>query len=101
MARKEPQPRRCKFFGIETPALRMAHGTWLEPEELTYPSGAKIRRARAIDKDTGKLRVVRCGLSDTWFSVEAVGGFLMIDDNEDSPTFGALIFYRYKKEDQA
>ena len=48
--------------------------TWLGPEEITYPSGAMIRRARAINVDTGKLQIVRCGLPDTFFSIPVRGG---------------------------
>jgi hypothetical protein len=28
----------------------------------------------------GKLRVVRCGLADTFFSIPAVGGYLVLED---------------------
>ena len=44
--------------------------TWLEPEELCYPHGGMTRRAKAICED-GKLRVVKCGIPDTFFSIPA------------------------------
>jgi hypothetical protein len=95
---KTPQPRKCVYFGMESPPLLCAKETWLEPEEMTYPSGGMKRRARAINKDTGKLQVVKCGLSDTWFSVAASGGFLSIDDDPESPNYRALIYHPYKEQ---
>lgn len=47
--------------------------TWLEPEELCYPNGAMARRCRAKDMVTGKLKIVRCGIPDTFFSIPCVG----------------------------
>jgi hypothetical protein len=52
----------------------MSLGTWLEPEEITYPSGGMIRRARALNVDTGRLNVVRCGIPDTYFTIPVRGG---------------------------
>jgi hypothetical protein len=44
------------------------------------------RRARALHPD-GKLRVVRCGVADTYFTIPARGrGFLSVNDD------GVLIF---------
>ena len=56
--------------------------TWLEPEELTYPSGGFHRRAlvrlRANSNNTvdpsypvGLLRVVRCSVPDTYSTIPA------------------------------
>jgi hypothetical protein len=75
MKRTEPRPR---FAPI---ANEMACGTWLEAEELTYPSGGKIRRARAYNTATGRLSVVRCGIPDTYFTIPCRGGgYLDISD---------------------
>lgn len=80
---KEPQPRSANFLGMRTDPHRMNLGTWLEPEELTYPSGSMVRRARAINIDTGKLKVVRCGIPDTFFSIPVRGGgYLTISDGQ-------------------
>jgi len=62
--------------------------TWLEPEEHAYPNGGMTRRGRALWPD-GKLRAVRAGIPDTFFSIPAWGrlrgkyvvGFLVV--NED------------------
>ena len=70
----EPKPRNACFYGMRTSPQFMSLGTWLEPEEITYPSGAMMRRARAINTNTGKLQVVRCGISDTFFSIPVRGG---------------------------
>lgn len=51
-------------------ATILAHGTWLEPEERCYPSGAMLRRGRAVMPD-GAVRAVRAGIADTYFSIPA------------------------------
>ena len=78
----------------ELPHPRTSHmgrGTWLEPEELCHPHGGRHRRAKAVFPD-GKLRIVRCGLPDTFFSIPVrrdklvnahsggLGGFLVTED---------------------
>lgn len=70
----DPKPRNANFYGMRSEAQSFGLGTWLEPEEITYPSGAMIRRARAMNTETGKLKVVRCGISDTFFSIPVRGG---------------------------
>lgn len=55
--------------------------TWLEPEDLAYPNGAMRRRALVFvrpnehnpltDLPIGSLRVVRCGIPDTYSSIPA------------------------------
>lgn len=69
-----PKPRTSSYFGMKSEGSYLALGTWLEPEEITYPSGAMIRRARAINVETGKLTVVRCGIPDTYFTIPVRGG---------------------------
>jgi hypothetical protein len=65
-----------------------ANDTWLEPEEITYPSGAMIRRAKAINVTTGKLQTVRCGIPDTYFSIPVRGGgWLGIDTDTNTLQF--------------
>jgi hypothetical protein len=44
--------------------------TWIEPEEVCYPNGGYHRRARVRCSD-GKLRIVRCSLPDTYFTIPA------------------------------
>lgn len=79
--KREPQPRDTSCYGMKCFPQHMALGTWLEPEALTYPSGSMIRRARAIDTTTGKLRVVRCGIADTYFTIPVRGGgYLSVSD---------------------
>ena len=67
-------PRSSNYFGMKSVATIGPLNTCLEPEEITYPSGAMIRRARAFNTDTGKLQVVRCGIPDTYFSIPVRGG---------------------------
>lgn len=71
---KNPKPRLAYYYGMKTAPILGSLGTWLEPEEITYPSGAMIRRVRAYNVDTGKLRVFRCGIPDTFFSIPCRGG---------------------------
>lgn len=46
--------------------------TWIDPEELAYdvPLYDSPRKCRAICPD-GKLRIVVCGVPDTYFSIPA------------------------------
>ena len=75
---KEPHPR----------SLHLAKDTWLEPEELTYPSGGFHRRARAYCPGERAFRIVKCSIPDTYFTIPArariqgktVKGYVM--DNE-------------------
>lgn len=88
---KEPKPRVTSFYGM---VCRPSHygETWIEAEEATYPSGAMTRRARVRCED-GKLRVVRCGLPDTFFSIPVRGGGWIGMDEEK----GELRFHGSKK----
>lgn len=73
-------------------------GTWIEPEELCYPNGAMKRRAKARFPDR-KLRIVRCGIPDTFFSIPCRKtrthgcGFLTMDE-------GVLVFRPYPEWEQ-
>lgn len=80
-ARPTPQPRTACFMGMrEAPSL-MGKGTWLEAESFCYPGGGMHRRARAVCPD-GKLRVLRCGIPNTFFTVPVKGGgYLTIDED--------------------
>lgn len=83
-----PKPRSSSYFGVQNCGSFGDKDTWLEPEEITYPSGSMIRRCRAMCED-GVLRVVLCGVPDTFFSIPArtkikgksVRGFVTYDDN--------------------
>lgn len=72
--------------------------TWLEGEELCYPSGGYHRRARVIVRKNpgneialpyGESRVVLCAIPDTFFSIPArlryrgrtVQGFVSVNDD--------------------
>lgn len=70
---KVPTPRIAHFMGSHRDAVRIAD-TWLEAEEFCYASydgSAMLRRCYARFDD-GKLRVVRCAIPDTYFSIPAV-----------------------------
>lgn len=92
---KTPEPRVSCFMGRRECAQRKGD-TWLEPESLCYPSGGMLRRARARCGD-GKMRVVRCGIPDTFFSIPAAGkirgeyvrGFVSVDTDADEFEFTA------------
>lgn len=101
---KEHYPRTCSFYGLRTYAHHLGE-TWLEPEGIVYPSGASIRRAfvrirqnphNPVELKYGELRVVRCGLPDTSFSIPAslrvrgiprVRGFVSVDEKAGEYTF--------------
>ena len=59
--------------------------TWLEPEELCYPNGGMNRRCRCRWPD-GKLRIVRCGIHDTFFSIPVrrgdADGYICVNNEE-------------------
>lgn len=74
-----PMPRTCR--GNVIPSGRYHAGTWLEDESFCYPHGGKTRRARVVCVSDGKLRVVKCGLPDTFFSVPVAGGGIITDVN--------------------
>jgi len=87
MSRRTGQgPRSANFYGIRSEPLWFGLETWLEPEEITYPSGAMIRRARAINAITGKAITVRCGIADTFFSIPVRdGGWLGMNGSDRNP----------------
>ena len=69
-----PKPRIGIYYGMPIHNSKGAMGTWLEGEEFSYASKtgqAMLRRAYCLDS-TGALRVVRCCIPDTWFSIPAV-----------------------------
>jgi hypothetical protein len=72
------------------PPVRIAD-TWLEAEEFCYPHGGMTRRAYVRFPD-GVLRLVWCGIPDTYFSIpartvryqlqgRAVKGFITSDES--------------------
>jgi hypothetical protein len=68
-------------------APRLCNGdTWIEAESFCYPGGGMHRRARALCPD-GKLRIIRCGIPDTFFTVPCKGGGYLTND-----TTGVLVF---------
>jgi hypothetical protein len=87
---KTPCPREVQgLFAGCSGGPQHAGETWLEDEAITYPSGAMIRRAYCRCED-GALRVVVCGIPDTFFSIPArarikgksVTGFITHRDEE-------------------
>ena len=93
--RPEPTPRDSYFMGHRAKGRRGPLGTWIESEEITYPSGAMVRRARAVNVDTGRVRVVRCGIHDTYFSIPVRGGgFLTLSE-------GGIVLYYPKQRRSA
>ena len=75
-----PTPRDSNFMGMKSVAHIQPDGTWLEPEEITYPSGGFHRRAyvflrknqhNPISLPYGEKRVVRCAVADSFFTIPA------------------------------
>lgn len=83
--------------GGERPSV--LHGTWLEPESFAYPNGGFTRRAYVElrqnpnnpilpDVAIGRMRIVRCSIPDTYFSIPArlrfagrtIKGFISVQD---------------------
>lgn len=68
-----------------------ANGTWIEPEERSYPGGGMHRRARVMFN--GKLRMARAGIPDTYFSIPArcgsVAGWIGVDTDTNTLEFRA------------
>lgn len=63
--------------------------TYIEPEERAYSArGSQLRKGRAVWPD-GKVRAVRAGIPDTFFTIPAhgrlngkyVAGYLTSDEN--------------------
>jgi hypothetical protein len=73
-------PREANFYGMRESTEVNSDGTWLEPEALAYPNGGFTRRAKVflrqnecnpIELPYGELRIVRCSIPDTYFSIPA------------------------------
>jgi hypothetical protein len=71
-------------FGSSDPIYSPTRETWIESEAFCYPNGAFDRRCRVRFPD-GKLRIVRCGIPDTFFSLPVRksdgDGFVMVADD--------------------
>lgn len=96
--KKSPEPRRISFMGMSTSPLYRGD-TWIEAEEASYPDGGFTRRAYVRFED-GKLRVVKCSIPDTYFTIPAkakisgktVNGYITVLYNGDE-----YIFVRSKR----
>ena len=66
-----PIPRISNFYGSKRSATVIGN-TWIEPEEFCYSSrdGSAMNR-RAYVLDGSQLRLVRCCIPDTYFSIPA------------------------------
>lgn len=91
---KGPRTNRT-LWGSGTPCI--CGETWLESDEYCMPHGhLNSRRARVRTTD-GRLRIVRCGIPDTLFSIPVSkqdgGGFITIDgDNSEFLLKGSTKF---------
>lgn len=65
-------PRKGSFHGMTIGGRHYPDGSWLEDEAFALPDGGFTRRAKARCED-GKLRVFRCSMPDTYFSIPARG----------------------------
>ena len=78
--------------------------TWLDPEEYAYPAGSlrQSRRYCGARCPDGKIRRVKVGVPDTFFSIPAtarvsgrtVAGFVSVSDSTGDFTFTP---YTYRK----
>ena len=83
-----PTVRNGHYYGMRIVNSDGNNGTWLEGEEFAYPNGGMTRRCYAVCPD-GQLRVVKCSIPDTYFSIPAtariqgkrVKGFITTDEN--------------------
>lgn len=75
-----PIPRDSNYLGMKSKAAVNEDGTWIEPEERTYPSGGFHRRAyvtlRANQHNPvvlpyGEKRLVVCSIPDSAFTIPA------------------------------
>lgn len=71
--------------------------TWIDPEELAYPTGSVhgSRRRGLVRFADGKLRMVRLGVPDTFFSIPAKPsrgpvGVVMVGNEQEEYTFHAF-----------
>lgn len=106
---KRGEPRPSRFMGMESQPSYLGE-TWLEPEELCYPSGGMHRRAK-VRMPEGNLRIVVCGIPDTAFSIPTKGvivkgiwrrGYITGEDTVDPNTFQTIeteFVFRYIKGD--
>ncbi len=85
MPRKPAQPRIFPSMHGSGEPSRMGE-TWIEPEHYCYPSGRRLRRALVRHPD-GKLRIVLCGVADTYFTISCRGGFITTDDTTNEFVF--------------
>ena len=79
-------PRTSHFMGSVGHPTIGTNGTWIESEEMAYPSGAKKRRCMARELSTGKLKLVYCRIPDTYFSIPCKGGG-WVEMNSDNGEF--------------
>lgn len=83
-----PKARIGSFYEMRIVNIDGANGTWLEGEEFAYPNGGMTRRCYAMCSD-GQLRVVKCSIPDTYFSIPAIArihgkrikGFITSDES--------------------
>lgn len=90
MPRKTPKPRIGYYYG-----MRIIHtiigDTWLEGEDFCYssPDGQAMNRRAYVKDESEQLRVVKCCIADTYFSIPAVAriagktvhGFITSDES--------------------
>jgi len=85
-------------------------GTWIDPEEYSYPSGSlrrSRRRFRAVWESTGELVSGTAGIPDSYFSVPAkivskgryIAGWLYMttESGLDTDTGTAFVIFRSAK----
>lgn len=95
-----------------------AEGTWLDPEEMSYPEGSlrqSRRRAKALCPD-GIVRTAVVGIPDTFFSIPArlkargktVAGYVSVSTasgsdvaTDEDPAILYFHPYKYRKNGDA
>lgn len=83
-------PRECRYYGKLCPHVTI-EDTWLEAEEFCYSSsdGSAMNRRALVRFPDGSLRIVRCAIPDTYFSIPArarianksIEGFITSDES--------------------
>jgi hypothetical protein len=93
------KPRTSYFMGSKSEPWYESYGTWVEAEDICYPQGGFIRRAKVLHPD-GKLRILRTSIADTYYSLPVTPNTGYITRHELKDGRGVWVFVKYKSEEE-